>query len=270
MRCGISTACFYPLDTLESLKRLTNAGVAVVELFFNTDCELKDAYLSKIIDEVKTSGVQVSSIHPYTALMEGFYFASTYKSRLHDGLENYRRYFDVCKTLNCDKLVFHGDHDYNVEIFPVEQYAANFRQLAALGRQYGVTLCHENVAYCRLGQPQRVRQLAPLLAGDAAFVLDLKQARRNQIPVKEMLSAMNGGVRQVHISDFDDGKNCLPPGRGKMDFDCFLQDLAAEGYGGDLIIELYSENYDSLEDLIESMQYVQNLLHKTKYEEDIL
>lgn len=262
MRCGISTACFYPCDTLESLKRLADAGVSVVELFFNTDSELKDSYVAKIADVVSAAGIDVSSVHPFTAVMEGFYFASDYKTRLNDGLERYRRYYEICEFLGSDKLVFHGDHDYNVERFPILQYVENFKQLAALGHRYGVTLCHENVAYCRLGLPQRVRDLAPLLGQDAAFVLDLKQARRNQVPIEEMLSAMDGGIRQIHISDYDVGHNCLAPGRGEMDFAAFLGALSAEGYQGDLIIELYSDNYSSLDELVSSMHFVQALINR--------
>ena len=260
MRCGISTACFYPLDTVESLKKLADSGVKVIELFFNTDSELEDAYLGKLLGIIKDADIDVSSVHPYTALMEGFYFASEYGARLEDGLRRYRRYFEVCQVLGSDKLVFHGDHDYNVDKFPIEQYAENCKCLAALGHQYGVTLCHENVAYCRLGWPERVNTLTPLLGKDAAFVLDLKQARRKNILVCDMLTAMNGNIRQVHISDYRDGENCLAPGRGSFDFADFFRELATAGYDEDLIIELYSDNYASLDELISSMHYIQALL----------
>ena len=260
MRCGVSTACFYPLDTLESLKRLADSGVPVVELFFCTDSELNDAYLARVVDVTLGAGMEISSAHPFTALMEGFYFATPYKARPRDGLKLYRRYYEACRVLGCGKLVFHGDHDYNVKLFPAAQYAHNFKALAALGREHGVTLCHENVSYCRLGYPERVRELRPLLGQDAAFVLDLKQAQRNKVPVHCMLQAMRGAVQQVHISDHNQSETCLAPGAGEMDFLRFFRSLGGAGYNGDVIIELYSDNYGSQAELIRSFQYVRKVL----------
>ncbi len=262
MRCGVSTACFYPLETLESLKRLADSGVPVVELFFCTDSELDDAYLARIMDVALSARIEISSAHPFTAPMEGFYFATQCASRPKDGFSLYRRYFEACRVLGCSKLVFHGDHDYNVDKYPLVQYANNVTELAALGREYGVTLCHENVSYCRLGYPERVRELRPLLGQDAAFVLDLKQARRNRVPVHCMLQAMRGAIRQVHISDHSEAETCLAPGAGRFSFPELFRSLGRAGYDEDVIIEVYSSNYQSQAELIHSFRYVRQLIEQ--------
>ncbi len=215
-------------------------------------------------DVLQNAQMEISSAHPFTALMEGFYFGTPYETRPRDGLALYRRYFEACRVLGCTKLVFHGDHDYNVGKFPIAQYARNVNELAALGREYGVTLCHENVAYCRLGYPERVRELRPLLGQYAAFVLDLKQACRNKIPIRCMLQAMCGAIRQVHISDHTEEANCLAPGAGKMDLLEFLHSLGRAGYNEDVIIELYSDSYRSQAELIRSFHYVRQLVEQVE------
>ena len=175
MQCGISTASFYPQPPLESLEFLAKAGVPVVEVFINTFREMREDYMSKLRQIQQMYGVRVSSVHPFTGVMEGLLFATRYPTRFDDGVELYRGYFEACRALGADKMVFHGDSEYNTGLMDAEEYARRFSILAAVGREYGVTLCHENVAYCRLNSPERVRELRMHLGDDAAFVLDTKQ-----------------------------------------------------------------------------------------------
>ncbi|MDL2324081.1 sugar phosphate isomerase/epimerase [Ruminococcaceae bacterium OttesenSCG-928-A16] len=260
MRCGISTACFYPQNTLDALKQLADAGVPVTEIFLNTFHELEDGYVAKLLDVVQSSGIQVASLHPFTSAMEGFLFATEYQGRFEDGLKMYRRYFEVAKILGADKLVFHGDHLYNVEKFALERYAKNFCILADAGQEYGVTLCHENVSYCRLASPPAVRQIKPLLKNHAAFVLDTKQVQRYGASVLDMARAMGKDIGHVHISDFTSRENCLPPGRGNFNFVPLIQQLKSTGYTGDFVIELYRDGFDTLQDLLDAMAFLNTLL----------
>ncbi len=262
MRCGVSTACFYPKETLESLKMVVETGAKVTELFLNTMSELEDGYIAKLADVAKAAGVSVVAVHPFFSPIEGFLFASNYARRHEDGLKFYERYFQAAQALGADKLVFHGDGTYNVDKFPLEAYAERYIQLAQLGRQYGVSLCHENVAWCRLNSARRVCAFRPLLGEYAAFVLDIKQVVRKKGSIPAMLKAMAKSLRHVHISDHRQGENCLPPGTGSMDYPAFLHSLGAVGYEGDLIIELYSHNFDSVSELTKSMRYVQALIDK--------
>lgn len=107
-------------------------------------------------------------------MLDGFFFASPYAARMRDGIALYRRYYEVCNLFGADKLVFHGDYAQNVGHLSLEEYAANFRALAEVGRGYGVALLHENMFYCRLKTPEDVRHLRALMGEIAAFVLDTK------------------------------------------------------------------------------------------------
>ncbi len=260
MRCGISTACFYPENTLLSLQQITAAGAPVTEVFLNTFSELEPPFISQLAAVARQGGVQVLSVHPFSSALEGFLFASRYEGRFADGIDLYRKYFAACQALGADKLVFHGDHARAYRNLPLEQYADRFCQLAALGREYGVVLCHENVAYCRLGGPAAVREIRPMLGEYAAFVLDAKQARRFGVPVAQMIDAMGGDIRLVHISDADETRDCLPPGAGEFDIALMLGQLAGAGYTGDMVIEVYREDFGAPQELTNSMAHMAGLL----------
>lgn len=264
MRCGISTACFYPDNTLLSLQTLADAGVEVTELFLNTFSELEDDFVAKLLDVQKQSGIDIVSVHPFTSQIEGFLFATEYAGRFEDGVRIYERYFKLCRALGAGKLVFHGDHKWAETRFPLEEYAKRFVALSAVARRYGVALCHENVSYCRLGDPGTVRKARPLFGPAAAFVLDTKQVLRYGADVEDMLAAMGEDIRHVHISDFLSGQDCIPPGRGRFDFEGLLHTLSANGYRGDLIIELYRDGFKTLDDLLQAKRYIEALLARTQ------
>lgn len=260
MRCGISTACFYPENTLESLKIVADAGVPVTEIFFNTFHELEDDYIARLLDIVKNTGIRVAAIHPFTSAMEGFLFGTEYKGRFEDGVKLYSRYFRAAQVLGADKLVFHGDHFYNTKKPPMPEYAHRFYELAAAGREYGVTLCHENVSYCRLASPVAVAEIKPLLGRAAAFVLDTKQAQRFGASVLDMADAMGDAVRHVHISDFTSRDDCLPPGRGNFEFPPLMRRLKENGFTGDFVVELYRDGFDTLQDLLDGVAFLNTMI----------
>lgn len=259
MQCGISTACFFPRDTLESFEYLAKNGVPVTELFLNTFSELDQSYVDRLLEIQARYGIRVSSVHPFSGIMEGFLFASAYETRLGDGIALYRRFYEICRLFGADKLVFHGDHEYNLRQFSDEAYAENFAALARAGLEYGVTLCQENVAYCRCSDTQAVHSLRPLFGEYSAFVLDTKQACRRGVGIYALMAEMGEDIRQVHASDHAGAEHCLPPGAGEMDFVPFIAKLREYHYDGDLIIELYSDNYSEPQALLQAMHHLQGL-----------
>ncbi len=263
MRCAISTACLFPQDTAVSLSTLKALGARRTEVFLNTFSEMENDYLAKLMHD----NVQVVSVHPFSSVLEGFLFASGYERRVQDGVEMYRRFFEICNILNTDKLVFHGDHSYNSQLFSMQAYAEKFCLLADVGRSYGVTLCHENVSYCRLATAQSVRSFSKLVGDNAAFVLDAKQARRCGQDPFDLLDAMGSNIKLVHLSDCSPGKDCMLPGKGGWDIAAFLRRLAGFGYKGDLVIELYRNNFEEPKELLQAQTYVEDILLQLQNEE---
>lgn len=264
MQCGLSTACFFPETTLSSLEQVIESKVPVAELFLNTFSELEDAYVERIISALQNSTTKIVSVHPFSSTMEGFFFATPYEGRFSDGLYLYRKIFDATQKIGASKVVFHGDHVQNSTKFPLKDYVRNFSILVEEAQKYGITLCHENVSYCRLNTPQAVHDFTECYFKETTlqpnFVLDTKQAHRNNVPVIEMAKAMGKNIAHIHISDYTSTESCLVPGKGYFDFTILFDYLKEIKYQGDIVLELYRDGFSSVSDLLNGVSYIEQFL----------
>ena len=62
MECGVSTACFYPEETLEGLKHLGHLNVSIAEVFLNTARELTPAYANALSLILQKYGMRIASL----------------------------------------------------------------------------------------------------------------------------------------------------------------------------------------------------------------
>jgi phenylalanyl-tRNA synthetase alpha chain len=95
--------------------------------------------------------------------------------------------------------------------------------------------------------------------GDLKGTLDIKQARDSGEGYIPFLEEMGRDIVTVHVSDVDsNGRLCLP-GRGTFDFKELFKRLDGVGFSGAVLIEVYKENYNELEELFNSLQYLKDL-----------
>ena len=138
---GVSSACFFPLETADSVKILSEWHIPNIEIFFNSFQELKDGYLERLSALCREAGTQVVSIHPFTSNSESLYFFTSYPGRLQDGLMIYRPFLRAAQKLGARVLVFHGATLQNRMDIP--QSVANLRVLDRVAREeYGVTVAY--------------------------------------------------------------------------------------------------------------------------------
>ena len=109
VQCGISTACFYPQDTMEALSKTQQLAPPCMEIFLNTFRELEPDYVQRLAAQLRSRNTNLISVHPFSSSMETFFFFSEYTPRFEDGLRLYRRYFEVCRMLGAHILVLHGN-----------------------------------------------------------------------------------------------------------------------------------------------------------------
>ena len=136
-----------------------------------------------------------------------------------------------------------------------------FTELTVFCQARGVTLCLENVEWSTYNRPGVFQKLAaeiPALRG----VLDIKQARISEYPYEEYLTEMGERLAYVHVSDVNEqGKICLP-GRGVFDFDTLVKRLKDVGFQGALLIEVYKNDYENVQELKISCDRLQEILYK--------
>ncbi|MBR2023508.1 MAG: sugar phosphate isomerase/epimerase [Clostridia bacterium] len=264
MQTGISTASlFLRKTTEESLPCIQSMGVRNAEVFLTTFSEYSEDFAKSV---AKTKGqVRVYSVHTLNTHFEPQLFHVYDKTRA-DAFYFLELVLKAGRVLGADHYTFHGTARFKrgtqsgeKDNFPA--FIKGFQDSCALCEKYGVTLCLENVEwalYNRVGVFSTIAKEVPALRG----VLDIKQARISQTPYEKYLAEMGEKITHVHISDVDEnGKMCLP-GQGTFDFDTLVKRLKDVGFTGKLFLEVYRDNYDTLDELQRSCQYVDEILYK--------
>ena len=259
MNIGISTACFYPLETEKALLKLANLGVKSVEIFFNADCELDGDIYGEIKRTIKENDMTVLSVHPYTSAIETMTLFGDYPRRLTAILDVYNRYFEIMNDLGAKVFVLHGalKSAHFLKTPDGEKlYLERYSMLYELGKKHGITVAQENVSYCKSGDPDFLRRMRSQSGDECAFVLDVKQALRSGLDVFEVMGIMGDRLAHCHLSDNTSDHDCVPVGKGRLDFGRFAGELKKLNYSGSIILELYSSGFADPSQLTESVEYM--------------
>lgn len=260
MKVGISSAVFYPLESEKSFDKLISAGFSTAEFFYNCEYEISDEFIEYLSEKIKNGGMEIISVHPFTAFAEGVFFFSDYKRRTEEQLKKYENTFKQMQKLGARYFTLHGDRAFKgiSDDFCklTERNAETLRTLSRIAKKYGVTVCLENVSWCKSANISYVKAVYDAVP-EIGFTLDLKQARRAGVSVYEYIEAMGNRIKNIHVSDFDDTSDCLPPGEGKFDFGEFLAKIKDMGYTGDVLIEVYSSNFTDEEQLVKARRFLE-------------
>ena len=237
MDIGVSTACFYPMETEKALKYLGESGVKTTEIFLNSLSEVTSPFIKNLKEIADFYGINVVSLHPFSSFAESFMLFSDYKRRFFDTKEFYKKYYDACNILEAKYLVIHGDMKTNH--ISDEEYFDRFALMMKDGKDSGIQVVQENVNRYRSDSPEFLRKMKDYIGNDLKFVLDIKQAVRSGHDVYEFVNAIGRDVVHIHISDNKKGFDCLIPGDGDFDFKYFVKEMDKLNYCGDFIVEVY-------------------------------
>jgi sugar phosphate isomerase/epimerase len=258
MEIGISTACFYPLYTENTIKIISDLESNLCEVFLEAEYEYEKDYISDLKKEMDKFNVRANSVHAFCATFEAQLF-SEYERRRTDALVIYKKVVEAATRLGATSYTFHGDKrcdDLNKLDF--KHYIKCVNELLDIAQSYNIALSWENVAWCQTSRPEfiaKVKDAAPTLK----FTLDIKQARRAGKLPDEYLDVMGSDIINVHVNDFNNEKSCMLPGQGMFDFKSFFQKLNAIDYKGNAIIEVYSWDYDDYTELKTSIEYLRSI-----------
>lgn len=256
MEIGISSSCFYPLETEKSLIRVGETGTRKAEVFFNSPSELEKPFLKELNAIKNGYGMEIVSFHPFMSFAEGFYIFSDYKRRFTDSLDFYSYFFEAAAQIGAKLFVLHGAKKLIIE---KGEYAERFHLLNKRANEFGVTVAHENVVDYVGEQPDFMMYLKNQLGKEFKMVLDVKQARRTGVDPFEFISKIGENIAHVHLSDSKDEFDCLPPGEGSFDFRRLFGELSRKGYNGNYIIELYSNNFSHDEQIVKAKKFLEKI-----------
>lgn len=251
MHFGISTASFYPLEPENAIKQLGEWKIPNIEVFINAQCELEVAYLKNLRKSIDDYNINVVSLHPFTSGFEPMLFFTEYERRFNDGIENYKHYFQAMNILGAEIFVFHGDNKHN----PIDNKIVyeRYYKLYQIGREFGITVAHENVDRCKGGNIDFFLEMRKHLHDDVSLVFDNKQARRGGVDYRDFIDKLGDKIVHVHLSDNSSPKDCcLPIGRGNVDFIDLLARLKDKKYNKSILVELYNNVLTSNDEINES------------------
>lgn len=254
MNIGVSTACLYPAETEKALLSLCEAGVDTFEVFFNADCEIKGPVYNEIRSITAKYRPNILSVHPYTSAVETMSLFGNYQRRVDDIMEVYKRYFTVMNELGAKIFILHGA--LKSAECPEELYFERYLSLREKGKTFGITVAQENVSYCKSGSLDFLKNMKKNLGTECDFVLDVKQALRCGTDCFEILNSLGGSIAHCHLSDNTSEKDCVPVGKGRFDFAGFAELLKKTEYKGGIILELYKNGFNDLNELKESVNFM--------------
>lgn len=260
---GISTACFYPMETELAMEQALKLGAQHLELHCSTFSELHDGYLKELGKMLRYYGAKVRSVHPFYSMLESAMFFSEYNERrFADGMEIYKQFFQAAARIGAPYLVFHGGSTIGKSRCKVsdDAYIERYNMLVECGKAFGVTLLHENVYTHKAQEPAFCRKMIDYLGDKALFTFDNKQAHRAGFSSLEFAEALAGHIRVLHISDCDREHDCLLPGRGTEDYAAIrraMKDGDSEAYW---LIEVYENAFRDTDEIRRSMDYLKETL----------
>ena len=257
MSIGASSACFYPLETKESLIEIGKLGIKTAEIFFNADSELSKEYLTELKSIMSFYDINVGSIHPFTSACESFFFFSRYEKRFYEMAEYYKKFYEVASELGGKYLVIHGAK-FPSEV-EAEVYFERFAKLIETSKQYGIFAVQENVFSACSGNPEFLKRMKNYIGEDFKFNFDVKQMRKCSYSYDDFVPYFKSSIVNVHVSDHNEKETCLPPGKGGFDFGRLFKELKDVNYDGNYIIELYSHNFKTPQEIRDSYDFLSSV-----------
>ena len=256
MKLGLSTAAYYVrLETEDAAAHIQKRfELDCVEVFLETRSEYS-ADFGRLVRE-KLNGVPATSVHPLGTAFENSVFGRSARQRA-DAMEIVCGVLDAAQALDAGIYVYHGNH--NAKGGGVSDNFERFQEGLALmnaqAKARGIRLCWENVSWCVMSTPERVRKVRDMYP-DMGFVLDVKQAMQSGFDARDFLTVMGDRLMNVHVLDCDaQGKLCLP-GQGCYDFKGFFAALRSIGYDKTVILEPYSTSFSRDEEIEESIAFL--------------
>lgn len=256
---GISSASFFlKAETEDSFDIFRSMGCNVSEIFLNTFSEYEDDF-TKLLSERK-GNVNVHSIHTLNNHFEPELFNMSPRTR-GDAENILRKVLRGGQRLGAKYYTFHGQarlksKPYN---FNRESFGIRCEEINNICNEYGINLSYENVHWALYNYPDfynEIKQYAPTLS----TTLDIKQAMQSGYSVYDYLKVMKGSLSTVHVCDYlPEGKLCMP-GEGIFDFCKLFETLLNIGYKNPIMLELYSRDYDTFDEVKKAFEYLKNCL----------
>ncbi len=230
-----SSAAFFARPLAETFRLVAEAGYSGVEVMVTKDPASQDPVEMRRL--AKRHSLTIGAIHAPSLLLTRKVWGTDPVGKIYRALE-----------------VAHDAEIPTVVMHPPYRWQRGYRswledRLLDLEAGTGVTVAIENMFPLRVvgerGVTLHANQDLEDLEGLPDLVLDTSHAAVAHHDPLEVRRRFGSRVRHVHLSD-NAGKGWdshLPPGKGILDLDAFLRDLAGDGYRGSVSLEVDLRRY---------------------------
>jgi len=240
-------------DTAWGIQKTREIGFDAIDIFTDPlDIDVRERKL--IRRECAKANLPIVSV---CCVATGLIDFNPSVQRFH--LDRCEKFLDLCYELEAENLLLVlGEYIWNQEVIPPEaQWKTgidNCRRLANYADSLGLKIALELEPF-QLSLVNNVDNMVRFLddAANPALCANIDVSHLALADVKpEEVSRLRGKAIHVHISDCDGTKHGdLPPGRGVVNFDGYLKEIAKLNMGGTISIELeYSPEPDRVEDWV--------------------
>ncbi len=263
MEIGISTATYFgKVLTEDTFKYIKACGVNLAEVFMTTFSEYTAEFGDLLQKNAQENGITVYSVHSANLNYEPG-LNNPVQRAVDDSEIFYRQVLANGLKLNAHSYTYHGGtrlkrRAYN---FDFEKLGARMEHLCDIADEYNINLSYETVHWAYFNSPEfftSLKEYSPRLK----CTLEIKQVMQAGRSFEEFIPCVEGRLNNVHLTDYDESGNILRPGKGVVDYYKLFSMLRDIGYDGPLMVELYAGNYDTFDDLAESVEYLKNILNK--------
>lgn len=267
MTVGMSTACFFPnLGCEQAITKIGELGINDAEVFFSTLSEYKPEFVREVKKRADEYSTNINSVHAYSLQFEPQLFSRYERSR-QDALDIFEQVLRAGAELGAKVYVMHGPAHVKRACklnLNYEYIAERVAPLCELAKNYGIKLTWENVHWCWYEEPLFPVKLQEYLGSDMLYyTLDVKQAAQSDYEPSEYVKYTEGKLQNVHVCDYikTNDRGIIPtlPFKGDLYFDSLKQALAKVNYTGAMMLEVYTNNYSSYDELLSSYNQVKDI-----------
>jgi sugar phosphate isomerase/epimerase len=249
---ALSTASVYPQNAATGFELAHALGYDGVEVMVWADPVSQDVDALRRCS--RNHGVPILAIHSPCLLITQRIWSPDPETRL-------RRAVEAAQDLGAPTVVVHPPFRWQ------RRYAENFPELVAnLEARSGIAIAVENMFPVKpLVRGRSVSAFKPSTdpteAGHKHYTLDLSHTAAAQDDAIELAKRMGSGLRHVHLADGSGAPRDehLVPGRGTQPCDQLCEMLAANGFDGQVVLEINTRSAKSpaerVRDLAEALLF---------------
>lgn len=259
MALGISTASFFSkMYNEQAVQWIGEQGIPCCEVFLETYSEYELSFAKMLRNIADIYDLRISTVHAMSQQYEAQLFSQSLRQR-KDAFEIFKKIVLAGQTMRATHYVMHGP-SMNLGNKITLEHATYLAKLTAeyadYLADYGLMLCWENVSWCAFNRPEFATWISEVCRSDNLyFTFDVKQAIRSGYDPFVYLEHMGQRLANVHLCDYQLGatgevKRLALPSCGDFDFHRLSSYLKDIHYQGDCVLEVYSNLYGNLEDLL--------------------